>query len=328
MRTTPTVADRVRVRLAEPSRTASFAADVTAGLTSRPKQLPPRYFYDALGSALFVAITELPEYYVTRTETDILRRHAGEIARAAGPMSRLIELGSGNAQKTQLLIDAIAARQPELVFQPIDVDATVLESSGREVAMRFPSVTVDAICGDYRDIASVGTSTGRTLALFLGSSIGNLDHDDATALLRDVRRVLAPGDSFLIGFDLIKDKRIIEAAYNDALGVTACFNLNLLTRINRELAGNFDLKSFSHRAFLNEKESRIEMHLVSDRRQAVRVEALKLDVEFQSGETIHTENSYKYETRQIDAFAAAAGFRVDGRWTDAQGWFADVLLRA
>ena len=327
MAASSTIADRVRVRRAQAVRGPTFAEDVRSGLTATPKHLPPRCFYDALGSALFVAITELPEYYVTRAETAVLSRHATDIARAAGPVARLIELGSGSAQKTQLLIDAIAARLPHLLFQPLDVDAAALESSGREIALRFPNVSVDAICGDYRDVAAAGSVSGRTLALFLGSSIGNLDHDQATALLREVRRVLAPGDAFLVGFDLLKEKPLIEVAYNDALGVTACFNRNVLARINRELGGDFDLQSFSHRAFLDDAKRRIEMHLVSRNDQRAHIRALDLDVEFAEGETIHTENSYKYDPAEIDAFAGAAGYRVEARWTDPHGWFADVLLR-
>lgn len=328
MTTTTTVADRVTVRHSGTVRADSFAADVMRGLTAIPKTLEPRYFYDDLGSALFAAITELPEYYVTRTEAEILARASETIAQTTGPVARLIELGSGNAQKTQRIIEAIASRQPNLVYQPIDVDAALLESSGRNVAARFPSVSVDAICGDFRDIATLGPVTGRTLVLFLGSSIGNLDHDDAVTLLRNVRRILAAGDAFLIGFDLVKSKSILDAAYNDALGVTASFNRNLLLQINRRLGGTFDLDSFAHRAFFDVEKSRIEMHLVSMERQSVRIEALDLDVKFERNETIHTENSYKYQMPQIERFAAAASFRVEGRWTDSRSWFADALLRA
>lgn len=304
-----------------------FAADVRRGLTSTPRQLHPRYFYDALGSALFTAICELPEYYVTRAEREILDRHAGDISRATGPVDRVIELGSGNSDKTRILIEALLSLQPNLLYQPIDVDASVLEANARTLRTQYPSLAVEPLCADYSEIGQLGTSSGRTLVLFLGSSIGNLDHASSTTLLREIRRVLTPHDAVLIGFDLEKSKEIIEPAYNDALGVTAAFNLNLLARINRELGGTFDLARFSHRAFLNEYESRIEMHLVSREAQRVRIEGSGLDIELAEGETIHTEDSYKYSTAAIDALTAAAGLRMDHRWTDSRGWFTDVLLR-
>ena len=327
MRTSTAGRDRLEVRYLTARRPSSFAEEVRNGLSSTPKQLPPRYFYDALGSALFIAITELREYYVTRAETEVLQRYAGEIARAIGPVTRLIELGSGNARKTHLLIDAMVSRQPPLRYQPVDVDAALLESSSREITMRFPSVTVEALAGDYDDVSTLGTISGRTAVLFLGSSIGNLDHTEAAGLLRGVRQILSPGDVLLVGFDLVKATSVIEAAYNDALGVTASFNLNLLARINRELGANFDLTAFAHRAFFNEAESRIEMHLVSRRRQSVDIAALPLEVRFEDGETIHTENSYKYDIVVIESLAAAARLTVERTWTDSQGWFADVLMR-
>lgn len=303
-------------------QTTAFAADVRRGLESQPKHLDPRYFYDALGSALFAAICELPEYYVTRAERSILDRCKDEIAAAFGPVERLVELGSGNAHKTQTIIAAIATLR---AYRPIDVDAGILEMTEREITARFPGLAVQPHQGDFHDIVSIGTIAGKTVVLFLGSSIGNLDHPSAAALLRDVRRIMKNDDALFIGFDLAKDKAVLEPAYNDALGVTAAFNLNVLARINRELGGTFRLESFSHRAFFNEKESRIEMHLVAKEAQRVRIG--DLEVSFGRGESIHTENSYKYDEQTIERLAREAGFRVERRWTDDRGWFADVLLR-
>jgi dimethylhistidine N-methyltransferase len=314
--------------IASPDATRAFRDDVRRGLTASAKHLDPRYFYDALGSALFGAICELPEYYVTRAERQILESHAPEIAAACRtPVARLVELGSGSAKKTRLLIDAILGRQESLVYQPIDVDADMLETTRRELTAEYTRLEVRGHRGDFHDVAAVGRVEGRTVVLFLGSSIGNLDHRAAAALLRDIRTILGPDDRVFVGFDLVKSPVILENAYNDALGVTAAFNLNLLARINRELGGTFRLDRFSHRAYFNTVESRIEMHLVSADAQSVRIEALGLDVPFEAGEAIHTENSYKYDDASIAALATAAGLHIEQRWTDAREWFADVLLR-
>lgn len=306
----------------------SFAEDVRRGLSANPKVLQPWYFYDALGSALFGAICELPEYYLTRAETEILCRFGPDIARALRAPERLVELGSGDARKTRLLIEALLARSPELTYVPVDVDPGILEISARELLASFPSLRVEAICADYRHASEVISPGGHTAVLFLGSSIGNHDPRSAAALLREVRQVLDPGDIFLLGADLQKATEIVEPAYNDALGVTAAFNLNLLARINRELGGHFDLASFEHRAFLNEGESRVEMHLVSREAQAVRIDALSTDFRFTKGETIHTENSYKYDERDLRTLAREGGFAIEQIWTDSRKWFADVLMIA
>ena len=309
----------------------NFREDVRAGLTAARKQIPPQYFYDSLGSALFTAICELPEYYVTRAEVEILQARAGDIVSAFGPPLRLVELGSGSGRKTRLLIEAILARQPELDYFPIDIDPGALEGSARELTAAFPQLSIRGIAADFRDptLASIlPKSSERTIVLFLGSSIGNLDRDGAVALLQNVRRALVPGDAIFLGADLRKPKTILEPAYDDALGVTAAFNLNLLVRINRELGGHFNLASFAHMAFFNHEESRIEMHLVSRDAQRVRIDALDLDVSFAAGETIHTENSYKYDDAVLEAIADSAGFQVERQWTDSNRWFTDLLLRA
>ena len=296
----------------------SFAEDVEYSLTQRQKELPPWYFYDALGSALFAAICELPEYYLTRAETEILRRHGPSIARAFGPVNRVIELGSGDGRKTRLILEQITR---PFTYIPIDVDSSVLEASTRDLP------AVDPINADYRDIASLITAEPNTIVLFLGSSIGNHDPRAAATMLRDVRSVLVPGNALFLGADLKKSKEILEPDYNDSLGVTASFNLNLLARINRELGGHFDLASFQHRAFFNDVESRIEMHLVSRRSQSAVIDALQISVDFEAGETIHTENSYKYSDSDLQTLAREGGFEIEQVWTDSRNWFADVLLR-
>lgn len=314
-----------RFTMHQAAQPRSFADEVRSGLAQPRKQLKPWYFYDALGSALFSAICELPEYYVTRAETEILTRHAAEIAQALGETDRLIEFGPGDGRKTKLILDRV---DKALTYVPVDIDASALESLARGLLLRYPRLRIEAVCGDYRDASSLLDRGGRTAVLFLGSSIGNLDLQSGAAMLRDVRRTLDPGDAFILGADLRKPKEIVEPAYDDALGVTASFNKNLLSRINRELGGNFDLSKFDHRAFFNEQESRIEMHLVSRERHPVRIESLNMDLSFQAGETIHTENSYKYRESDLKQLAAEGGFAIETIWTDARRWFADVLMRA
>lgn len=314
-------------RVAASDRT--FAGDIRQGMTAVQKFIPPRYFYDDLGSSLFDAICNLPEYYVTRAETELLRRHARDIAAAAGKVDRIVELGSGSARKTRLLLEEMTGDAHEIEYVPIDIDPHMLEKSGRELLSDYPPLRVSAVCSDFtrpsRALAEVGDD-GRTLMLFLGSTIGNFQPREARALLRDVRRVLKPGDGFLLGADLKKSPDILNTAYNDALGITAAFNLNLLQRINRELGGHFDLRAFSHHAFYDADQGRIEMHLVSLREQSVHVDALNLEVAFDEGETIHTENSYKYDDEDLAQMAADSNFEIKGRWTDSRGWFVEVLL--
>ncbi len=309
----------------------SFADDVRRGLTASPKFLLPHYFYDALGSALFSAICELPEYYVTRAEEEILRSRAAEMAAAFGSCVRLVELGSGSARKTRHLIDAILARQAALDFYPVDVDAGILASSGHDLLNDYPHLTIDAICGDFRNPATLlrpylRPSDARTVVLFLGSSIGNLDPAAAGAMLSNLRTTLSPGDALFLGADLRKSPSILEPAYDDPLGVTAAFNLNLLARINRELGGTFDIATFAHRAHYNEALGRIEMHLVSKKAQRVLIDGY--EVAFEEEESIHTENSYKYDHATLSALAEAGGFTIEQRWSDSKGYFADLLMVA
>jgi L-histidine N-alpha-methyltransferase len=309
-----------------------FGRDVRAGLTASPKSLPPRWFYDALGSALFDTICFLPEYYVMRAEGEVLTSHAAEIVDAFGANVRLVELGSGAARKTRILLDRLTARTPQLEYVPIDVDAVMLERSGRDLLSEYAHLRVTAICSDFArpslPLAQLPPHRGRTVVLFLGSTIGNLDPDGAVAMLRDLRTALAPGDALFLGADLRKSRAILEPAYDDPLGVTAAFNRNLLVRMNRELGADFDLNGFRHLAFYDEEIGRIEMHLVSTAAQRVHIRALDLTVDFSEGETIHTESSYKHDPSTLSALAAASGFTVAKTWTDSRRWFADVLMLA
>jgi dimethylhistidine N-methyltransferase len=305
---------------------SDFAADVRRCLTAKPKTLLPIYFYDALGSALFDAICELPEYYVTRAETSILTAAAPEIVSAFGTPVRLVELGSGSAKKTRLLFDALGG---DFEYVPVDVDRTMLEKTSHTLLYDYPQLRITAICSDFRkpSLALEGALRDdmRNVVLFLGSTIGNLDLDEAIFMLRDLRSALHDGDALFLGADLRKPKSVLEPAYDDALGVTAAFNLNLLQRINRELGGNFNLSQFAHLAFYDEERGRVEMHLVAREPQTVRIG--DYEVTFDAGETIHTENSYKYDDATLEKIARESGFSIERKWTDPRGWFADVLLR-
>lgn len=301
-----------------------FADDVRAGLTAARKTIPPKYFYDNLGSALFEAICQLPEYYVSRCELEILTTHGDDIADALGSPVRLIELGSGTSRKTRTIIERILQRQPKLEYVTVDIDEELVRQTAERLHELYPNLTVQPVVADFNDIADVAIDKNqRNVVLFLGSTIGNLGPGEQETLLRAIRRT---ADAFFLGADLRKDKPILDAAYDDALGVTAAFNLNLLVRINNELGGHFELADFAHRAFFNEAESRIEMHIVSRIVQRVRIDALDLDVDFDAGETIHTENSYKFDDVRLDALARASGLTIARRWTDARRFFADVLL--
>jgi L-histidine N-alpha-methyltransferase len=319
-------------RVGEEKALASFADDVRRGLTSTPKVLYPKYLYDELGSRLFEAITALPEYYVTRCEAEILRQHAGDIAAALGGPLWLVELGSGDGQKTRLLIEALLARQESLEYVPVDISESAVEISSRSLLLSYPDLRITAYIGEYhaalRMIRKERAAPGCTLVLFLGSTLGNMDLEERLAFLRDVRKLLNPGEGFLLGVDLQKPETVLIPAYDDPLGVTAAFDLNLLVRINRELKGGFDITAFRHRAIYNREVGRIEMHLESRQAQTVPIRALGIDVPFAAGETIHTESSYKFRVDQIVALAAETGFELRRTWSDSRGWFASNLLVA
>ena len=315
-----------------------LASDVRNGLSASRKHLPPWLFYDEAGSRLFDQITLLPEYYLTRTERGILTTHAGAIiARAAKPSGsqsihlRITELGAGSADKTRLLLAAAVASQGTVVYEPVDVSPDALEAARQRIEREIAKVTVAPRMMDYThgpklDLAPIGVGE-RRLVLYIGSSIGNFDPAEAAKLLGRVRAGFNPGDALLLGVDQVKDEATLLAAYDDASGVTAAFNLNLLARLNRELGANFNLAAFKHRVVWNSAESRIEMRLESRTAQRVRLHGLDLEVDFSAGETIHTESSYKYLPGQAEAALTAAGIAPVQTWTDAQGWFAVILGR-
>lgn len=312
------------------SQANTFADDVRAGLTAHPKTLPPKYFYDALGSHLFEAICQLPEYYLTRAETEIFEHRATEIVAQLPQLTSLAEFGSGSAVKSRYLIAAALARQPSLHYQPIDISSEILRQSAKALLESYAGLSVTGYVCDYLQQmpALERRGDGQVLVLFLGSNIGNYTPEEARTLLQRMRQGMRPGDGLLLGADLRKAKEILEAAYDDALGVTAAFNLNVLLRINRELGANFNLKQFAHRAVFNEAPSRVEIHLVSRLAQTVRLDSLKLSVEFQAGETIHTENSYKYDATRLAALANAVGFAPKQVWLDQHGLFSSNLWLA
>lgn len=307
-----------------------LAEDVRKGLSAEPKRFLPKYFYDELGSQLFEAICLLPEYYLTRAENEILQKYSDQIVGALDGHKTLVEMGSGSASKTRLIIEALLRGQQELLFMPVDISATALESSSRILLQSYPRLTIEAYAADYfAGLAELGKKPrSRTLALFLGSNISNFDLDEALRFLRAMRSVLNKGDALLLGADLKKDPAVLEAAYNDALGVTSAFNLNVLARINRELNGTFDLHNFRHRAFYNEEVGRIEIYIESLIDQRVRIEKLDLEIEFGAGELIHTENSYKYDMNGIRALAGQTDFELSRTWLDSQERFSSNLLLA
>jgi len=317
------VARRVRFFDYHPTP-SDVRSEVLRGLGQAQKRLPPKLFYDQHGSQLFDAITELPEYYPTRTEIEILRQHGAGIADRLGRGKVLIELGSGSSLKIQVLLDAL---QPRL-YIPVDISRDHLLDSARALAARFPELWIRAACADYSvpfELPLDGDG-GEPAAFFPGSSIGNFEPDEARRLLRRIARLLGEGGRLLIGVDLRKDPAILHTAYNDSQGVTAAFNLNVLTRINRELGGDFDPGAFAHRAVFNEVEYRVEMHLVSQQAQRVAVAGEVFD--FARGESIHTENSYKYAIGDFHRLAATAGFDAEAVWTDPDQLFSVHCLRA
>ncbi len=309
---------------------SDLAVSVLEGLgASDGKRLSPQFFYDDLGSALFEAITVLPEYGLTRADERILVSHADEISSVCGPLFAVAELGSGSGKKTAHVLRAASRRNAELCYFPIDVSAAALNACEREIS---PICAVRPTCADWSDgLARVSSQrSGRLplLLLFLGSSIGNLDRESIPMFLRSLRAQLKPGDFLLLGADLEKDVSTMLAAYDDPTGVTAAFNLNLLARINRELGSDFDLRSFRHEARWNSEDRRIEMHLVSLRDQNVLVPSLKEMYSFSSGESIWTESSHKFAVPELEMLAQKSGFLSVNGWTDQDWPLAEVLWQA
>ncbi|HEY1500032.1 MAG TPA: L-histidine N(alpha)-methyltransferase [Acidobacteriaceae bacterium] len=316
-------------RLPEAASTP-VGAEVYNGLTAFPKRLSPWLFYDQRGSELFEAITELPEYYLTRTEREIFAQNSDAILEATGAKTlSMIELGAGTAAKTGVLLAAAVRRQEHVSYYPIDISASALDEAQRRICEEQPNVAVMPIVWDYtRDMTEMPAAPGRRLVLYIGSSIGNFEPSAAAALLRKLRSHLAPGDLLLLGVDHVKDRQTLLRAYNDAAGVTAEFNRNVLTRIQRELGATFRPRLFRHRAYWNDRESRIEMHLESLVAQEISIPSLDLTVSFRRGETIHTENSYKFTPESVAAMLARSSFTVRTDWTDAKRWFGVYLAEA
>lgn len=304
-----------------------IGAEVYRGLTDTPKHLSPWLFYDERGSQLFEAITRLPEYYLTRTERGIFAHNTNEILESAGclPLT-IVELGAGTAEKTGLLLQAAVRRQGAVDYVPIDVSETALDSAKQHLEAEIPGVRVAARVADYtQGIAEIPSPGRRRMVLYIGSSIGNFEPADGVRVLREVRKRLVPGDLLLLGVDHVKDAPTLLRAYDDAAGVTAEFNKNMLVRINRELGANFNPRLFRHRAKWNAERSRIEIYLDSVIAQEVSIPALDMEVNFARGEAIHTENSYKFTPESIGAIIEHAGFAVTQRWTDEREWFGVYL---
>ncbi|MDQ3851723.1 MAG: L-histidine N(alpha)-methyltransferase [Thermoproteota archaeon] len=312
-----------------------FASDVAKCLASKNKYLSPKYLYDKVGSQLFEQICLQPEYYLTRTEASILNKHTPLISKLAGSNIKIIELGSGSSSKTAILLSYLSSQKKRIYYFPIDISSSILVESERKLRSQFPNASIIGIRSDYNTginraaaecMAIENSNIPYTkLVLFLGSTIGNFELIEARSLLRSVREKLHTNDFLLIGFDLQKDESVLNAAYNDKAGMTAEFNLNLLARINRELGGNFDLGKFEHCAFYSHERHRIEMHLVSKTDQQLYIGALGKTFALRKGESIHTENSYKYSLSQIAALAEDCGFTVEKNFTDEKRWF-DLAL--
>jgi len=309
-----------------PEFSREFASDVLQGLTKRPAAIPPKYFYDARGSQLFDAITQLPEYYQTRTEIAILQDNADEIAHHVGTGNLLIEPGGGSCAKVHILLKGLKP----VAYVPMDISSQHLRLATAELAAAFPWLEIHATCTDFTQSmalppAALEKTEGTKVAFFPGSSIGNFDPAGAVEFLASIAQLVKSRGYLLIGVDLKKDKSTLLAAYNDAAGITAQFNLNLLQRIKRELDADFDLSGWCHKAIYNEQAGRIEMHLISLRKQMIRIGESKF--EFASGETIHTENSYKYSTQEFIKLAQDAGFESVALWVDAASLFSVHLFR-
>lgn len=315
----------VDIHMDDESRLRTLAEDVRLGLSATPKTLPPKYFYDETGSALFERITELPEYYLTRAERGLLEGLAPHLMKELRP-DELVELGPGSSAKTRCFLDAIDGDVRPLRYVPVDVDQAGLESAGAQLTSEYPFLDVHAIVGDFeRHLARVPPARGRRLVLFLGSTIGNADPPLRRRLLSEIRRMLGRGDRLLLGLDLVKDVGLLEAAYNDAAGVTREFNRNVLRVVNAALDADFRPEAFRHVAFYNARASRIEMHLVATSRQEVRLGRLEMAVHLDAEEGIWTESSYKFTRAAAHAMLQEAGLGVESWHADPQALFALVL---
>jgi dimethylhistidine N-methyltransferase len=301
-----------------------FLAEVISGLRKPQKELPSKYFYDERGSALFQQICPLNEYYIPRTEESIMQTYIDEITELIGPQALLIEYGSGDCRKIRFLLDHL---HDPVAFIPVDISHELLENVGKQLDAEYPDLEVLPICADYTtsfELAHPRRKYSRPVVFFPGSTISNFDPVPAKHFLEHIASVCAPDGALLIGVDLKKDTGILHSAYNDSQGITAAFNLNLLNRINRELNSDFQLDSFQHYAFFNPRESRVEMHLVSRKKQSVTIDSVVIN--FEAGESIWTESSYKYTSDEFRQMASSTGFHVEHAWTDRQNWFSVQYL--
>jgi L-histidine N-alpha-methyltransferase len=313
---------RVDVRLHPAARRRALAVDVRRGLTRVPRTLPPKYFYDAAGSALFDRITRLPEYYPTRAERSIVQARGGPLMRALAPED-IVEIGAGTATKIRPLLRASPAARR---YVPVDVDEHTMIEAARMLVRAFPALSVHGVVGDFeRDLGAVPPPSGRRLVAFFGSTLGNLEPAERLKMLGAIRALLPADGRLLLGIDLMKDVSILHAAYDDAAGVTAAFNRNVLRVLNRELDADFVPEEFRHVARVNVDKARVEMHLVADRPQRVRVRALDLDLDFAAGDDIWTENSYKFTRPSAEAMLADAGLAIERWLTDPADRFALVV---
>ncbi len=312
--------------MTEPASDSAFADDVLAGLAERPRSIPAKWFYDERGSRLFDEITRLDAYYPTRVERSILTEHADAIVDAIGKHSTLVEYGSGSSDKTRILLDALHARRTLAAYVPIDISEAFLLQTADRLRQQYPGLPVLPLAADYTrpyTLPDLPDASERVVVFFPGSTIGNLTGDEATQFLEHVAQVVGPGGALLLGVDQWKDAEVLRRAYDDDQGVTAAFNLNLLRRVNRELAGDADLDAWSHEVRVNPDRGRVEMHLRSEREQTLTVCGQSFG--FDAGETIHTENSHKVTADSMAALAETAGLARRQRWTDPDGWFAVEL---
>ena len=313
-----------------------FAKNVENGLADIPKHISPKFFYDKIGSKLFEEICDQPEYYLNRIEAQILKKSASQIIDILDEKAiSVIELGNGNSQKTRILLRPFLANWKNVSYFPIDVSLKMLKKSIRDLSREYSNLRIFGVCSDYvKGLIKINefmkfkrNIPDKRLIIFLGSSIGNFDPKEANAFLHSLSKYIRNDDALLIGFDLEKDKSILEKAYNDKKGITSQFNLNVLSRINKELDGSFELSSFEHKSFYNLHEHRIEMHLESKLDQEVRIGAIGKEFHFKEGETIHTENSYKYSKNRLYGLVKNAGLQVIANFTDPKNQYSLILLK-
>ena len=327
---TSTIRERLTISGTKPGTLQEdFADAVRTGLTTSPKSLPSRFFYDEKGSQLFEQICELPEYYLTRAEREILRERSREISAMFTEPINLVELGSGNASKTRLLIEALIEAHGNLRYVPVDISRLILEESSLALVKEYKEIEIYALAYEYQEgLQRLAKKQNHPqLILWLGSNVGNWGRPEAATFLRQVRSMINSRDRLLIGIDLRKDRETLLCAYNDAQGVTAEFNKNLLVQINRELGGDFDLNAFRHCAIYDDLSGAVQMFLVSQKAQKISIRVLNLEIEFEPGETIHTENSYKYALEEIETLASGSGFASERQWSDGANLFTVNLLR-